>query len=125
MSMPNFTAEASLYATTALYRTATVGGSMTDGRAILPQLRSTGFCMADCDFNSTDPLSNAACKFDCLNDGGGGGGPSGPGGPSCKPSCGPCVDGTRLCIKADCDTYERSCGRVGRGGQLSQLSQLS
>jgi hypothetical protein len=113
MNVPQFTAEASLSTTTGRYRMVGTPRNFIGGGTVLPQLmKSAGFCMADCDYTTSDPLSNMACKFDCM-EGGGGGGPSGPSGPSCRPSCGPCIDGTRLCVRADCETVERPCGPIG------------
>ena len=117
MNIPQFTAEASLSTTIARYRTASAFHPLTGGRTVIPQLmRSTGFCMADCDFTTSDPLSNMACKFDCMEQGGDGG-PSGPSGPRCRPSCGPCIDGTKMCVTPDCETHERPC-RTVRGGAM-------
>jgi hypothetical protein len=117
MTMPTFTADASLYRSGSHYRMAMTVDRVAGGPNVLPQLRSIGFCMADCDYNIGDPLSNAACKFDCLGQGGDGG-PSGPPTQHCRPSCGPCIDGTRVCIRADCETVERPCRTVG-GHRLS------
>lgn len=113
MNIPNFTADASLYETVAGYRSARTFAGRAGGISVVPQLRrSIGFCMADCDYTTSDPLSNAACKFDCM-DQGGDDGPSGPPTQTCRPSCGPCIGGIRTCITRDCDTYERSCRTVG------------
>jgi len=113
MKVPQFNAEASLYESAARYRKFGPIPRGAGGGTVLPQLmKSAGFCMADCDFTTSDPLSNMACKFDCMERGGDGG-PSGPSGPSCRPACGPCIDGTRLCIRADCETVERLCGPIG------------
>jgi hypothetical protein len=73
MNMPGFSAEASLYRSVRQYRMA--GTRKPGSRGVLPQL-PIGFCMADCDFTEHDPLSNAACKFDCLGQDGGGPGRS-------------------------------------------------
>lgn len=107
MALPGFTAERAEYVSRAAYRAAAGGGG---GGLVVAQLRPIGFCMADCDMTATDPFSNAVCKIGCLDDGGGGGG--GGGGPTCKPQCGPCVQGTRVCITANCDTVERTCRTV-------------
>ena len=113
MTMPTFTADASLYRSGAHYRMARTVHDGSGARTVLPQLRrSTGFCMADCDYTTSDPLSNAICKFDCM-DQGGDDGPSGPSADYCRPSCGPCIGGTRTCVTADCETYERTCRSVG------------
>jgi hypothetical protein len=105
-SLPGFTANAALVGAGGHYR----GRARSGGPAgLVAQLRrSIGFCMADCDATESNPLSNAQCKFDCL-DGGGDDGGGGPGGPVCKPSCGPCIRGTRVCVTTDCDTVERAC----------------
>lgn len=112
-NIPGFTAEASLYRPARQYRTTAVQGSAP--RGVVPQLRkSTGFCMADCDFNDPDPLSNFACKVGCLEEGGGGeegGGAE----PACRPACGPCrrVPGehrrTKTCVVGNCDEREIRC----------------
>jgi hypothetical protein len=116
MSIPGFSAEAAVGVSPGLYRgrarPAAPGGVVAQLR------RSIGFCMADCDASETNPVSNAACKFDCM-EGGGDGGPGGPSEPTCRPGCGPCVDGTRLCVRADCETYERSCFSRPPRGRLS------
>jgi len=111
MTMPTFSADASLYRSGSRYRMASAIHPMTGGRTVLPQLRPIGFCMADCDYTTSDPLSNMVCKFDCMEQGGDGG-PSGPSGPRCRPSCGPCIDGTRICVTPDCETYERPCPTI-------------
>ena len=101
MTMPTFTADASLYRSGAHYRMARTVHDGSGARTVLPQLRrSTGFCMADCDYTTSDPLSNAACKFDCM-EGGGDGGPSGPSEPRCRPSCGPSARGGASAHGAD------------------------
>jgi len=109
-TMPGFTADAALGGSSGQYRGV---AQSTAAAGVLAQLRrSIGFCMADCDFSNPDPLSNAACKFDCME--GGDDGPGGPGEQVCRPSCGPCVQGVRTCITRDCDVIERTCGRNPR-----------
>ena len=111
--MPGFTAEASLYKSTRQYRRMGNPAAVARSRGVLPQL-PIGFCMADCDFNETDPLSNAVCKFGCLDqqDGGAGGGP---GDLTCKPSCSRCsrVPGQpgrwKTCIDRRCNDREVRC----------------
>jgi len=113
INMPGFTAEASIYKTVRQYRMAGTRNNLGGGRGVLPQL-PIGFCMADCDFTEHDPLSNMACKFDCLGgqEGGGGGGPREP---VCRPSCSPCrpVAGKpgrwKTCITRNCDDNEVRC----------------
>lgn len=113
MTMPTFTADASLYRSGSHYRMASTLHPVTGGRTVLPQLmKSTGFCMADCDYTTSDPLSNMVCKFGCMEQGGDDG-PSGPSGPSCRPACGPCIGGIRTCVTPDCETYERTCRTIG------------
>ncbi|WP_144186861.1 hypothetical protein [Elioraea rosea] len=104
-ALPGFTAEATQYASRSAYRGTRRGSG---SGLVVAQLRPIGFCMADCDFTETNPVSNAFCKIGCLEDPGGGGG-VGPSEPTCKPACGPCIEGTRLCITADCETVERTC----------------
>ncbi|WP_291298673.1 hypothetical protein [Elioraea sp.] len=111
-ALPGFTAAHSHYVTRAAYRGTPRGSASA---AVVAQLRPIGFCMADCDVTETNPVSNMLCKFDCME--GGGDAPGGPGEPTCKPSCGPCIDGTRLCVTADCDTVERSCRTRPRRGR--------
>lgn len=104
-TLPGFTAWRSHYTSAAAYRG---GARASPPGMVVAQLRPIGFCMADCDMSDTSPLGNAICKMNCMDDGGGGGG-GGPSEPTCKPACGPCIDGTRLCIRADCETIERTC----------------
>ena len=111
MNLPGFSAEASLYKSVRQYRMA--GTRKPGSRGVLPQL-PIGFCMADCDFTEHDPLSNAACKFDCLGQSDGGG-PGGPGDQVCTPGCTPCrrVAGKtgrwKTCITRNCDDREVRC----------------
>jgi hypothetical protein len=113
MNLPGFTAEASLYKSMRQYRRTGNLSAFARGRGVLPQL-PIGFCMADCDFNETDPLSNAVCKFGCL-DQQDGGSVGGPGNPICRPSCTRChtVPGQpgrwKTCIDRKCDDREVRC----------------
>lgn len=107
MNMPRFTAEASLYKNSARYRVAGTS-DLRNVPGVFPQLKSTGFCMADCDFTNSDPFLSTICKMGCLEQDGGGG-PSEPPSERCQPGCGPCIDGSKLCVKYNCDTYERQC----------------
>jgi hypothetical protein len=114
-NMPGFSADAALYQTSGRYRTA---GSRrrSAGGGILPQL-PIGFCMADCEFNVSDPFMQDVCKLGCLGSGGGGGGVGGGGGGGggCRPGCGTCrrVAGRtgrwKTCINADCEDREVRC----------------
>lgn len=106
-NMPRFTAEASLYKTSARYRMAATL-DLQNVPGVFPQLKSIGFCMADCDYTNSDPFMSTICKMGCL-DQGGGGEPSGPSTEHCQPGCGPCIDGSKLCVKYDCQTVERVC----------------
>jgi hypothetical protein len=111
MNLPGFAAEASVYPSHGHYRVVGTGGAMASNhQRVMPQLPPTGFCMANCDAES-DPLSRQACMFNCFegSDGGGTRGPSG----HCAPVCGPCVDGSKTCIRRDCSDYEVAC-RVRR-----------
>src|SRR5262249_16179817 len=94
MTMPGFAADASLYTSSKHYQSFLATRALPGTENVIPQL-PIGFCMADCDYTETDPLLNAICKFDCLDqggngDGGGGGGGGGDGGESCKPGGGGC-----------------------------------
>jgi len=115
-ALPGFTASRSHYTSANAYRGG-ARGSLTG--AVVAQMRSIGFCMADCDMSETSPLGNAICKMNCMDDPGGGGG-GGPPEPRCRPQCGPCIDGTRLCIRADCETIERTC-HVGRPRRMGSV----
>ena len=114
MNIPRFSAEASLYKTRRRYRVAGTPTSVVHSRAVVPQLRPIGFCMADCDHSQGDPLMNAACKIGCL-EGAGGNGVGGPTDPGCRPGCGPCrrVAGRpgrwKTCINRDCEDVEIRC----------------
>ena len=112
-NIPGFTADASLYRGARHYRTSAVSPSAH--RGVIPQLRrSTGFCMADCDANDPDPLSNYACKVGCLENGGGGE-PGGGSEPECTPGCSTCRKmpgarrGTKTCISSNCEEREVRC----------------
>jgi hypothetical protein len=113
MKMPGFSAEASLYRTSRQYRMAS--NYVLGSHQVLPQLKSIGFCMADCDFTESDPLLRDVCKLRCFEQGDGGG-DGGPGGEVCRPSCTPCrrVPGRvglwKTCVGRDCETRDVRCG---------------
>jgi hypothetical protein len=79
-NMPGLTAEAAISKTNAHYRTTATSRSLQGSRTVLPQLMSTGFCMADCDYMyGNDWLGGTICKFNCIDQAGdiGGGGTGG------------------------------------------------
>ena len=105
---PGFTAEISLDRSQHVYAVNPYSGDLRGSGAVRPQLRSTGFCQANC--SPGDYL----CLFSCMEEGGGGG--FEPPTPRCRPGCGPCqgdpdspTGRSRLCIQADCETYDRQC----------------
>jgi hypothetical protein len=109
IKMPGFTAETSLGRLKQFHLVSSSSGDMPGSQAILPQLRSIGFCQADC------LPGDYLCLFRCMDQGSGGGGPTPPT-QHCHPSCGPChadpdspTGRSRLCIKANCDDYDRNC----------------
>ena len=121
MSMPSFTAEASLYTTSERYRCA--GFSRVDRIAIgqtagiLPQLIATSEywrCVAEHnEAGFPSDLSDFFCRGE-EGDPRGGGGPSPPA-DVCPPSCTTCRPVTgrsgrwKTCVKRDCETYEVRC----------------
>ena len=69
MSIPRFTAEASLYKTSGHYRMAGAPNDLVGSREVLPQL-PIGFCQANCDLIQDDFLRDV-CNLRCFNQPGG------------------------------------------------------
>lgn len=113
MTLPTFSAEASIYRSTATYIAGSTGVStdavaMGPAAVILPQLIATGEywnCVAE-HYEAGFPMNMS--NFFCAGEGGGEG-PTGPQEPTCRPGCGPCINGVRTCITYDCSDYERPC----------------
>ena len=130
MNIPGFTADTSIYKTRGHYRAmASHPAASANKRAVLPQLpRQLQLlqCLQDCSLADSSPFCQQLCFWqDHINTsddffgsrGGGrgsGGGSGGGGGQSCVPECGPCIDGSRLCVRHDCSDYDRPCGIGGR-----------
>lgn len=108
MSIPGYTADASVYRSRNCYSIIRTSISVRGNQGVLPQARSIGFCQADC------APGDYLCLWHCMEEGGGGA----PTPPTqyCRPSCGRCLPDSdsptgrsRLCLKANCDDYSRPC----------------
>jgi len=120
MSLPNFTAEATLYMSARSYWTHGVG--TTTGGAIVPQLprQSLLECLSGC-YNpgyGEGPAWNFQCRDDCFQswESTPQSGPPHPPTQYCRPKCGPCtadpessLGGSRVCVTRDCDTTDTPC----------------
>jgi len=122
MKMPGFTAEVALYKAGKFHHsTATCCGDSfgisPDRRAVVePQLRKTDYeCVHDCLEAGGGDMCNFFCTENVDDTGGGGGGEQ------CRPGCGPCYSDpdsptgrSQTCVRADCETYDKQCGRNWR-----------
>jgi len=121
ISIPGFSAQVSIYQSTATYLTSSFGGSpggvaVDEAGSVLPQMIATGEywnCVAE---HREAGFSMDLSAFFCAGEGG----DSGPRGPQeqvctpgCSKQCGPSSEGLpgrwKTCIKRNCDDYEVRC----------------
>ena len=119
MKMPGFSGEASLYtyrSTAPPYFGASFGVSADRSALVQPQFRKTDYeCVHDCLEAGGGDMCNFFCTENVDDTGGGGGGEQ------CRPGCGPCYSDpdsptgrSQTCVRADCETYDKQCGRNWR-----------
>lgn len=113
MNTPGFTAEVSVYRTSARY-CAMAGNALIDGKVAVPQSLALLKCLQGCHNADSPDYCVQHCYWNADIEGGGGGGGGVGGEPGCRPGCTPCIGGSKTCIRADCTEVEFSCGRPPR-----------
>ena len=116
MRMPGFFAESSLDRASRRYFMVSKPDDGRPSQGVVPQLKSIGFCMDDCDSQyDWGSLDNAYCKSQCSDDSGGGtDGGGGGGGASPLVHCGSCIKygthkGQKLCAVGNGRSYYTAC----------------
>ncbi len=97
MTIPHFTAEASLHKATTNYHAKAIfdHGSQKARVQALPRLRAPR-CPMVCDILFVEGRTFTQCRFECPGSGGGGGGDGGDGS-DCKRVCMKMTDSERVC----------------------------
>lgn len=117
MTTPKFSAEVSIYHSTATYVSSSFGISAAEvgpAAGILPQMRATGEYWNCVGEHREAGFPMDLSRFFCAGEGDGSG-PSGPREPVCRPSCTPCgtIPGQsgrwKTCIKRDCEDVTIRC----------------